>query len=215
MPDVRADRRSGDRDPGVGLRAAGICGSSDRDARRLRSDRFVTFRVFAANDSMCTDSATTLTVPVRPRRRRLLPERHLHPAGAAGAYKWVASYSGDALHAASTTACDNPAGAFAVVAPPTVSRPSRPGDRRRWSRRRDLHDHQPAGEHRRPDRSRAREDVAGRPRRRVSERLERERGAGTITAGPGSQSVTLAGGTIPSARPAASRCRSRARLRAR
>ena len=36
-------------------------------------------------------------------------------------YKWVAGYNGDALHAASSTACNDPAGAFAVVAPPMVS----------------------------------------------------------------------------------------------
>ena len=40
---------------------------------------------------------------------------------AAGAYKWVASYGGDSMHAAASTGCNDPSGAFAVVAPPSVS----------------------------------------------------------------------------------------------
>ena len=80
----------------------------------------ITFRVFAANDSMCTTALTTLDpVPIDD-GIGAYPSGSF-TAGAAGAYKWVASYSGDALHAASATACNDPAGAFAVVAPPTLS----------------------------------------------------------------------------------------------
>ena len=119
-------------------------------------------------------------------------------AGAAGAYKWVASYSGDALHAASTTACNDPAGAFAVVAPPTVSAAfgaqeigvgestaltftiTNPPANTVALTGVALENTLPAGL------------VVASPNGSSG-----SCGAGTITAGPGSQSVTLAGGTIP------------------
>ena len=119
-------------------------------------------------------------------------------AGAAGAYKWVARYSGDALHAASSTACNDPAGAFAVVAPPTVSAAfgaqeigvgestaltftiTNPPANTVALTGVALENTLPAGL------------VVASPNGSSG-----SCGAGTITAGPGSQSVTLAGGTIP------------------
>ena len=84
----------------------------------------IIFRVFAANDSMCTTALSTQD-PVSVDGIGAYPSG-VFTAGAAGAYKWVAGYGGDALHAASATACNDPAGAFAVVAPPTVSAPATP-----------------------------------------------------------------------------------------
>ena len=42
-------------------------------------------------------------------------------AAEAGAYKWLAHYGGDLLHNDADSGCANPAGAFAVVAPPVAS----------------------------------------------------------------------------------------------
>ena len=57
----------------------------------------------------------------RPGERRQGVRRPCGHEHRAGAYKWVVRYNGDTLHAAGATGCNDPAGAFAVVAPPAVS----------------------------------------------------------------------------------------------
>ena len=156
----------------------------------------ITFRVFAANDSMCTTPLTTQN-PVSVDGIGAYTSG-VFTAGAAGAYKWVAGYGGDALHAASATACNDPAGAFAVVAPPTVSA---------------AFGAQEIGV---GESTALTFTITNPPANTVAltgvalENMLPEGlvvaspngssgscGAGTITAGPGSQSVTLADGTIP------------------
>ena len=81
----------------------------------------ITFRVFAASDTACATALLSTDVPVSGAGSYASPA---FTAAAAGAYKWVARYNGDALHAAGATGCNDPAGAFAVVAPPRCRRPS-------------------------------------------------------------------------------------------
>ncbi len=156
----------------------------------------ITFRVFAANDSMCTTALTTQD-PVSIDGIGAYPSG-VFTAGAAGAYKWVARYGGDALHAASPTGCNDPAGAFAVVAPPTLSAAfgaeeigvgestaltftiANPPANTVALTGVALENTLPAGL------------VVASPNG-----VSGSCGAGTITAGPGSQSVSLVGGTIP------------------
>jgi hypothetical protein len=75
----------------------------------------VTFQVFAAGDAMCMTALFEGEVAVDGVGSYAGPA---FPAAAAGAYKWVARYGGDSLHAPASTGCNDPAGAFAVVAPP-------------------------------------------------------------------------------------------------
>ena len=156
----------------------------------------ITFRVFAANDSMCTTALTTQD-PVSIDGIGAY-RSGAFTAGAAGAYKWVARYGGDALHAASPTGCNDPAGAFAVVAPPTLSAAfgaeeigvgestaltftiANPPANTVALTGVALENTLPAGL------------VVASPNG-----VSGSCGAGTITAGPGSQSVSLVGGTIP------------------
>jgi uncharacterized repeat protein (TIGR01451 family) len=155
----------------------------------------LTFRVFAASDSMCMTALTTLNVAIAG--VGAYPSGAF-TAGAAGAYKWVAGYGGDALHAASATGCNDPAGAFAVVAPPTLSADfgaeeigvgestaltftiTNPAANTVPMTGVALENTLPAGL------------VVASPNG-----LSGSCGTGTITAGPGSQSVSLVGGTIP------------------
>ena len=157
----------------------------------------ITYRVFAANDSMCTTPLTTQD-PVSIDGIGAYPSGGF-TAGAPGAYKWVARYNGDVLHAASATGCNDPAGAFAVVAPPTLSAAfgaeeigvgestaltftiTNPAANTVPLTGVALENTLPAGL------------VIASPNG-----LSGSCGAGTITAGPGSQSVSLVGGTIPS-----------------
>jgi hypothetical protein len=78
----------------------------------------MTFRVFAASDVACTTPLLDDDISVSGVGSYGSPD---FDATAAGAYKWVAHYNGDVLHAAGGTGCNDPAGAFAVVAPPAVS----------------------------------------------------------------------------------------------
>ncbi|HWM11548.1 MAG TPA: hypothetical protein VNO82_19475 [Solirubrobacteraceae bacterium] len=78
----------------------------------------LTFRAFAANDAACATPLLEEDVAVAGAGPYAGPS---FPAAAAGGYKWVASYGGDGLHAADDSGCNDPAGAFAVVAPPTAS----------------------------------------------------------------------------------------------
>jgi uncharacterized repeat protein (TIGR01451 family) len=74
----------------------------------------VTYRAYAASDTTCTTALIDEDVPVGG----AAPE---FPADVAGAYKWVVRYNGDSKHAPAETGCNDPAGAFAVVAPPAAS----------------------------------------------------------------------------------------------
>jgi uncharacterized repeat protein (TIGR01451 family) len=78
----------------------------------------VTFRVFAAGDTACATALSSANVTVNGVGAYTSPP---FTAAAAGAYQWVARYNGDSLHAATASGCNNPAGAFAVVAPPRAS----------------------------------------------------------------------------------------------
>ena len=78
----------------------------------------LTFRVFAASDTACATALLDESVQVSGARAYAGPAV---TSTAAGAYKWVVRYNGDTLHAAGATGCNDPAGAFAVVAPPAVS----------------------------------------------------------------------------------------------
>ncbi len=78
----------------------------------------LTFRVFAADDAACATPLLEDDVAVAGAGLYGGPS---FPATGAGGYKWVASYGGDGLHAADGTGCNDPAGAFAVVAPPSAS----------------------------------------------------------------------------------------------
>ena len=78
----------------------------------------LTFSAYAAGDALCATPLLTGAVTVNGAGIYTGPG---FPATAAGAYKWVARYGGDGVHAAAATACNNPAGAFAVVAPPGVA----------------------------------------------------------------------------------------------
>ena len=78
----------------------------------------LTFRVFAADDTTCASPLLTRAVTVDGTGPYPGPT---FDATDAGAYTWVAAYGGDTLHAAAATGCNDPEGAFAVVAPPSVS----------------------------------------------------------------------------------------------
>jgi Putative Ig domain len=78
----------------------------------------ITFGVFAASDADCSSALLDEDVPVNGVGSYTSPT---FTAPAAGAYKWVARYNGDALHAAAATGCNDPSGAFAVVAPPAAA----------------------------------------------------------------------------------------------
>jgi hypothetical protein len=78
----------------------------------------IDFEVFAAGDATCATPLSDVEVPVDGPGAYPAPD---YDAPAAGAYKWMATYSGDSMHAGASTGCNNPAGAFAVVAPPVVS----------------------------------------------------------------------------------------------
>ena len=78
----------------------------------------IAFQVFEAGDSACTRALFTKDVAVDGAGAYASPE---FTAVEAGAYKWVARYTGDDLHAGGATACNDPAGSFAVVAPPLAS----------------------------------------------------------------------------------------------
>ena len=103
--------------------------------------------MFAASDTACATALLDESVQVSGAGAYPGPAV---TSTAAGAYKWVVRYNGDTLHAAGATGCNDPAGAFAVVAPPAVSasfgtaeiavEDTAPGA--------DLHDRQPVGEHR-------------------------------------------------------------------
>jgi hypothetical protein len=155
----------------------------------------ITFRVFATSDSGCTTSLLAGNVDANGVGSYAGPA---FTAVAAGGYKWVARYNGDSLHAASATGCNDPAGAFAVVAPPTVAASfdaetitvgestaliftiANPAANTVPLTGVALADELPAGLF-----------VAS------PNSLSGSCGTGTITAAPGSQSVSLAGGTIP------------------
>jgi hypothetical protein len=78
---------------------------------------FIGFRAYAASDAACSTPKFAFVMQVNGAGSYTST-----PLGfRAGAYKWVASYLGDAVHAAASTGCDDPAGAFVVVAPPTVA----------------------------------------------------------------------------------------------
>ena len=78
----------------------------------------ITFQVFGAGDSTCAIPLFGGDVAVNGAKTYNGPD---FTSAAAGAYKWVARYGGDNLHAAAATACNDPAGAFAVVASPVAS----------------------------------------------------------------------------------------------
>jgi uncharacterized repeat protein (TIGR01451 family) len=96
-------------------------GSSTRATATLRGGNptgVITFQVFGAGDSTCAIPLFGDDVAVNGANTYNGPD---FTSTAAGGYKWVARYSGDNLHAAAATACNDPAGAFAAVAPPVAS----------------------------------------------------------------------------------------------
>jgi hypothetical protein len=78
----------------------------------------LTFSVYAADDGACATPLFEGDVAVNGAGSYTGPD---YPATVAGAYKWVARYGGDAMHAPAATPCNTAAGAFAVVAPPSAS----------------------------------------------------------------------------------------------
>jgi hypothetical protein len=154
----------------------------------------VTVRRFAASDTTCAAPLASGDINVDGAGTYAGPTIN----AIAGAYKWVATYNGDANHASATTGCDNPAGAFVVLAPPSLSAsfgvPSialgdstaltftitNPAANTVGLTGVALDNTVPAGL-----------TVAS------PNGLTGSCGAGTITAAPGSQNVSLAGGTIP------------------
>jgi uncharacterized repeat protein (TIGR01451 family) len=154
----------------------------------------LTFRVFAASDTTCAAPLLAGDVTVTGVGTYAGPD---FPAATAGAYKWVASYSGDSSHVAATTGCNNPTGALTVVAPPSLSASfdpvaiavggattltftiTNPSANTVALTAVALEDTLPAGL-----------AVAS------PNGLSGSCGAGSITADPGSQSVSLTGGTI-------------------
>lgn len=96
-------------------------GSSTRATATLTGGNptgVITFQVFDAGDSTCAIPLFDDDVAVNGAKTYDGPD---FTSAAAGGYKWVARYGGDNLHAAAATACNDPAGAFAVVAPPVAS----------------------------------------------------------------------------------------------
>lgn len=75
-------------------------------------------RAYAAEDVTCTTPLAENEVAVDGAGTYAGAD---FTAGDAGAYKWVARYDGDGLHAAAGTGCNDADGTFAVVAPPSVS----------------------------------------------------------------------------------------------
>ena len=93
-------------------------GSSTRATATLRGGNptgTITFQVFAAGDSTCAFPLFDDDVTVSGAGTYNGPD---FTSTAAGGYKWVARYGGDGLPAAAATGCNDPAGAFAVVAAP-------------------------------------------------------------------------------------------------
>jgi uncharacterized repeat protein (TIGR01451 family) len=78
----------------------------------------LTFQLFAAGDTGCTDPLFEEQVEVDGVGTYTSPDAM--PV-AAGAYIWRARYGGDSLHAEADSGCGNAAGAVAVVAPPALS----------------------------------------------------------------------------------------------
>jgi hypothetical protein len=78
----------------------------------------VSFQAFAAGDAACATALFTDDVTVNGAGTYASAD---FTAAGAGAYNWVARYGGDALHVAAASGCNDPAGEFAVVAPPSVS----------------------------------------------------------------------------------------------
>jgi hypothetical protein len=154
----------------------------------------VTFRLFAASDTTCAAPLASSDLNVNGDGTYAGPTIN----AIAGAYEWVATYNGDAHHASATTGCNNAAGAFVVVAPPSLSASfgatsialgdstaltftiTNPAANTVGLTGVALDDTLPAGL-----------TVAS------PNGLTGSCGAGTITAAPGSQNVSLAGGTIP------------------
>ncbi len=78
----------------------------------------ITFNVYGPNDATCAGPpASTSTVPVAGNGN--YTSAPFTPL-AAGTYRWVAAYSGDANNLAVSTACNDPAGITTVTAVPAV-----------------------------------------------------------------------------------------------
>ena len=119
VQELPARRRTHDHPGGAGF---GTRSDPPRGRRRRcrggNPTGVITFQVFGAGDSTCAIPLFGDDVAVNGAKTYDGPD---FTSAAAGGYKWVARYGGDNLHAAAATACNDPAGAFAVVASPVVS----------------------------------------------------------------------------------------------
>lgn len=155
---------------------------------------FISFRAYAASDAGCTTPRVAVAVPISG-VGSYTTAPFTFPAGA---YQWVARYLGDALHAAAATGCNDPAGAFAVVAPPTASASFAPATVAVGRPTALTFTITNPSANSVPLTGVALDDTLPVPLAVASPNgLSGSCGAGTITAAPGSQSVTLLDGTIP------------------
>ncbi|MCA1683777.1 MAG: hypothetical protein LC708_01415, partial [Actinobacteria bacterium] len=88
----------------------------------------ITFTLFGPDDATCSGTPAFTSPPVPVVGAASYDSANFTPT-AAGTYRWIAAYSGDANNAAATTACNDPNETVVVTAPPalTITTTASPG----------------------------------------------------------------------------------------